>query len=209
MTGFQIPLALKIKATPPVLQFTHGELCHRAACWLRSRRCEPVFADVHRTNHVGSCAEHPDAIGWSSSCKHHEGSTVIECKTSVGDFLADRVKYWRWRRPPTGDEQIDRLYSGLIPNSRGIRQLEADGYIRCQVPSMGNFRYFLSEQGIITPELIQKHRPDHGLLHIRGRRIQVVITAPERDAATVDLASEIRYLRFAIINGKCPIGGGI
>ena len=201
-TTFQIPLALRVKPAKPVLQFSHGDLCHRAACWLRGRRCEPVFADVHRTNHVGSCAEHPDAIGWSSSYKHY-GSIVIECKTSVSDFLADRLKYWRWFRPRTGDERIDMLYSIGLPNSRGIRRLEADGYIRSEVPSMGNFRYFLSEPGIVTSEMVRKHRPDHGLLHIRGRRIQVVIDAPKRE--TVDLASEVRYLRFAIINGKCPI----
>jgi len=71
---------------------SHAELVERAMNWLASRRCAPIF------NNCASCAEIPDAIGWSSSYKHR-GSLVIECKASRSDFYADKKKRFRWKAP--------------------------------------------------------------------------------------------------------------
>lgn len=55
----------------------------RAAKWLaNTRRCGVVFAEF--STYAG---EIPDAIGWT-----HMASTLIECKTSRTDFMADRKK---------------------------------------------------------------------------------------------------------------------
>lgn len=142
---------------------THNELCLRAVQWLRgTRRCNPVYS----LN--ASCAEIPDAIGWSSTYGWR-GSTVIECKTSIADFYADQRKRFRW---------------GL----------------KTEVSRMGDYRFYLCEPGIITPELVANKAPDHGLIYRYGHAMKIVIPAPRRE--TVDKDSEIRYLRFAIINGK-------
>ena len=69
---------------------------------------------------------------------------------------------------------------------------------------MGDFRYFMCEDpNIISIADIVKHAPDHGLLFVQGRRVHVVMEAPRREE-NVDHPSEIRYLRFAIINRKDP-----
>jgi len=166
----------------------HEELCDRARRWLRgTRKCEPVFSGI------GSCAEIPDAIGWSS-CYAWRGSTVIECKTSRSDFYSDRNKYLEYREADHGLS---------FPVSR-IRAAEAEalGYKLHQLPSMGDFRFYMCDPGIITVDLVEKVAPDHGLLYVGGPRVRVVRPAPRRDS--VDKDSEIRYLRFAIVNKKRP-----
>ena len=65
---------------------------------------------------------------------------------------------------------------------------------------MGDYRFYLCEPGIITAELVADKSPDHGLIYRHGHAMKIVIPAPRRE--TVDKDSEIRYLRFAIINGK-------
>ena len=73
---------------------THDELVQRAVRWLKSPNghmpyrcgCYPVFGEK-----VCSCiSESPDAVGWTTS-----GSVLIECKTSRGDFLTDKRKWFR------------------------------------------------------------------------------------------------------------------
>ena len=69
---------------------------------------------------------------------------------------------------------------------------------------MGDFRFFMCEPGVLTPMLIEKYCPDHGLIHLLGmRKLKVIIQAPRR--TLVDKDAEIRYLRFAIINNKSPV----
>lgn len=64
----------------------HKEAVRRMAQWLRnSRGHSVVFAEF-----VASIDEHPDVIGW----KYGE-STLIECKVSRADFLADKDKTFR------------------------------------------------------------------------------------------------------------------
>jgi hypothetical protein len=73
---------------------------------------------------------------------------------------------------------------------------------------MGDFRFFMCEPDILTVDLVTKHAPDHGLIYADGRRrLKIVLPAIRREAAMIDKDSEIRYLRFAIINAKKPERG--
>lgn len=167
--------------------YTHDALCLRAAQWLSgTMRCNPVFRDC------ASCSEIPDAIGWSSGYKHR-GSIVVECKTSTADFIADKKKRFVY----------DHNEHGLTFSAHRFSEKEAaeSGYEKREVLSMGDYRYFAcADPEVITVQSIEKHAPDHGLLHFQGRRVRVVIPAPRRER--VDYPLEIRYLRFAIINNK-------
>ena len=82
---------------------THAELVERAVRWLRNSavvfdcanprlrrkraRCKIVFAEHH-----SFATEIPDVIGWFAGGKH---SVLIEAKTSLTDFGADRRKKFR------------------------------------------------------------------------------------------------------------------
>jgi hypothetical protein len=171
---------------------THEELCERARRWLHgTRRCNPVFSNL------ASCGEVPDAIGWASAYKWY-GSTVIECKTSVSDFYADKKKRIGYKRP----DQSYVPYGGRRLATSVAKSL---GYIEIEVPLMGDYRFYFCEPDVITEQLVAEHMPDHGLLWLDGRSIRVMRPAPKREM--VDKISEVRYLRFAIINQKVPYGG--
>jgi hypothetical protein len=165
---------------------THSELCDRALRWLRgTRHCQPVF------NNVASCSEIPDAIGWSSSYKHR-GSTVVECKSSRSDFYADKKKRIAWRDP-----RFNFLYSGRRMSQE---QATAGGYTKEEYSLMGDYRFYLCLPGVVVPEMLGEHAPNHGLLWLEGSRVRIVHDAPRRE--DVNYPAEIRYLRFAIINRK-------
>ena len=167
------------------MRLSHAELCIRAVRWLRNtRRCNPVFSGN------ASCTEIPDAIGWSA-----HGSIVVECKTSILDFYADEEKYIRYTKPEWPNCR-------LRGNGRK-KQLEEAGYQKVVVPNMGDYRYFLCEPGIIEQAHMEKY-PGQGLLHIVGRRIKVILGAVQRESP--NLRGELRYLRFAIVNGYCHKG---
>lgn len=160
---------------------THDELCERALRWLSgTKRCNPVYS------RCASCSEIPDAIGWSSA-----GSIVIECKTSVSDFYADKKKRKAYIHPDFRFRTFDRVWPEQKDNFREV-----------ELPLMGDYRFYLCEPGILTPEMIAKHAPDHGLVFKDGRKMRVILSAPLRTNVNKD--AEIRYLRFAIINGKMP-----
>jgi hypothetical protein len=65
---------------------------------------------------------------------------------------------------------------------------------------MGDFRFYFCLPELLSCELIEEKAPDHGLIYLDGRRVRIVRSAPRR--TLVDKDSEIRYLRFAIINAK-------
>jgi hypothetical protein len=69
----------------------HSALIPVAAAWLRKKGCVVVITDM---THGGP--ETADAIGWKGTY-----ATVIECKASRSDFLADRKKDFR-RKPERG-----------------------------------------------------------------------------------------------------------
>lgn len=150
----------------------------------------PVF------DNIASCSEIPDAIGWSSVMQW-TGSTVVECKTSVADFYADKAKYFQWRHKQHGWRYRGRFKDG-----------EAQLYEKVFLPRMGNYRYFMCEAGLIEESLVLSQAPDHGLLWCKGRTVRVIVPAPLRLQDITDFESEIRYLRFAIINQKKPYQPG-
>lgn len=107
---------------------THAELVAAASRWLQ-KKCAVVITEIATTG------EEPDAIGWQGS-----HSTLIECKASRSDFLADRRKAFR-SQPSRGIGQ-HRYYlapRGVIENADlfdGWGLLEYDGErVRCVLES--------------------------------------------------------------------------
>jgi hypothetical protein len=67
---------------------THDELVGRAIKWLRNPSRGRGACGVAVPELVSFCSESPDAIGWVNGGV----STMIECKVSRSDFLADQKK---------------------------------------------------------------------------------------------------------------------
>ena len=173
------------------MSLSHEHLCERARRWLSgTRRCDPVFSGI------ASCAEIPDAIGWSSRYGWY-GSTVVECKTSRSDFYADKRKYQYYQH----SEDLEGIGVRHSVDRMDAEFAVENGYVLKDSGRMGDFRFFMCEIGILPVELVDRNAPDHGLLYVDGRSVRVIRPAP-RMVALVDKDAEIRYLRFAIINGK-------
>lgn len=86
---------------------THAELVVLAARWLRgTRKCSLVATE----RNVPKAFEAPDAIGWTPDGL----SVLVECKTSVGDFYADRRKPTRCGAPAMGRERWYLSQDGLL-----------------------------------------------------------------------------------------------
>jgi hypothetical protein len=49
---------------------------------------------------------------------------------------------------------------------------------------IGRERYYMAPKGVLSAELVRKHRPGWGLLEICGRRVRVVVKAIPFDHAT-------------------------
>lgn len=72
----------------PRIVLTHKQAVTRAALWLRNTHgCAIVMAE----RRVNGTTEQPDAVGWRGNGE----STLVECKVSRSDFLADRDKSFR------------------------------------------------------------------------------------------------------------------
>jgi hypothetical protein len=111
-----------------LLAEAHSALVDRAVRWLRNtQRCSIALAECG-----AGFGEIPDAIGWLPRGQ----SVVVECKTTVGDFYADRGKpsrrvdslaigQYRWFFTPGGLLKLD-----LIPEPWGLVELKSD---RCYV----------------------------------------------------------------------------
>jgi len=107
---------------------THSDLIERAAKWLRQGHAVVI------TEMGGS--EKADAIGFMA----YGGTTLIECKTSRADFLADQKKYCRrFAKNGIGSHRYYLTPLGLlsideIPNAWGL--LEVHGrQIHCLLKS--------------------------------------------------------------------------
>ncbi|OHE80695.1 MAG: hypothetical protein A2X76_01280 [Lysobacterales bacterium GWF1_69_6] len=106
----------------PVRVRTHASLCAIAARWLRRSHsagghgCQVAFTELQ------SDGENADAIGFRAvgSC---DGSVVVECKTTRGDFLADArspqrtepsagLGRWRYYLAPEGLIDVAELPPG-------------------------------------------------------------------------------------------------
>ena len=76
----------------PVPAITHAELVTRGFTYLKAyNTCSVVFRE-----RKASVSEEPDVIGFKGRF-----STLIECKASRSDFMADRKKFFR-QRPEQG-----------------------------------------------------------------------------------------------------------
>ncbi len=81
----------------------HQSLVESAARWLR-RKCSVVITELATTG------ETPDAIGW-----HGTHSTLVECKCSRADFLADKAKWFRReQRQGVGTERYYLTLPGIV-----------------------------------------------------------------------------------------------
>jgi hypothetical protein len=85
----------------------HEHLVSLAARWLRATRKCALVATERNARQAG---EAPDAIGWLP-----DGSSIlVECKTSLGDFYADRRKPSRTGAPAMGRERWYLTEDGLL-----------------------------------------------------------------------------------------------
>ena len=104
---------------------THKDLVELAAAWLHRNHVVVITEMAH------GAGEEPDAIGFTGYGK----STLVECKASRSDFLADRKKWFRqqphhglgrlrYMLAPDGVIAVEELPTGwglLKPTGRGVR----------------------------------------------------------------------------------------
>jgi len=85
---------------------THKQLVKKAESWLRNHKCCGIVI----TERATGIPETPDAIGFCCGC-----SCLIECKTSLSDFYADKKKSFR-QNPDggIGQERYFMVPKGLI-----------------------------------------------------------------------------------------------
>jgi len=108
-----------------VTAMTHSE-CVEAAARYMSKRCPVVLPEFFSHN-----AELPDVIAW-----RHDYSTVIECKASRGDFLADKKKHFRmYPEKGMGDYRYFCCPKGMIskdelPDGWGLLYVYPSGLVR-------------------------------------------------------------------------------
>lgn len=108
----------------------HVNLVQRSAAWLRSHSHSIVVTEL-----TTGGGEEPDAIGFNMWL-----STLIECKTSRSDFLADAKK--PWRRDPARGLGYFRYFccpKGLIdikelPENWGLLETSGNG-LRVKQPA--------------------------------------------------------------------------
>ncbi len=89
----------------------HDYLTARAVNWLKgSRRCVSILIEPLDTQGP----EIPDAIGWTNRGR----SIVVECKTTLSDFYADRRKAPRHRLGGLGCLRYYMTLPGLLRTAR-------------------------------------------------------------------------------------------
>lgn len=88
---------------------THFELVERAGKWLKNTfHCRVVLNELVAYTRYG---ESPDSIGWvNNKC------ILVECKTSVADFIADRKKIFRHGIRGMGHYRFYLAPEGLLNN---------------------------------------------------------------------------------------------
>lgn len=121
---------------------THAELVARAQRWLRNtRKHSPVLAEIGSSGY-----ECPDVIGWARGW-----STLVECKVSRSDFLADGAK--AFRRNPASGMGLFRWYA--IP----LDLFERSQVIPLDLPERWGLVAFGARGGRVlrTPEQFPQH----------------------------------------------------
>lgn len=115
-----------MEAKAPVRKLSHAKLVKHAERWLRTAaRCSVVMTEQTATGEV------PDAIGWKKT-----QSTLVECKISRADFLADSAKPWRCA-PEQGLGQYryylapeGMLSPAELPAGWGLLEVDGAGRVR-------------------------------------------------------------------------------
>lgn len=143
----------------------HATLVKKAVMWLGSSAgctaCGSEFTSW-------GCAESPDAIGWD----YLGNCTVIECKTSRSDFLADKKKLFRsGHQSGLGKYRYFMVPQGLvkpeeIPAGWGLIEIKPSGGAVRRSKSLTMIdRNILGENVILVqiarsirmPEYVEKH----------------------------------------------------
>ena len=106
-------------------QWTHKALVRRMAAWLKgTKRMTVVMAELATRN-----SETPDVIGWSNT-PAVALSTLIECKVSRADFLADgKKRFRRFEEHGMGDSRYVAVPKGLLtagdlPDGWGLLEVD-------------------------------------------------------------------------------------
>ena len=103
-------------------EWTHKMLVRRIATWLKWTKQNTVVMSELATRN----GETPDVIGWIGGAS----STLIECKVSRADFLADSKKWFRRdEERGMGDRRYIAAPKGLlrpdeIPNGWGLLEVD-------------------------------------------------------------------------------------
>lgn len=150
------------------LRITHQLLVQIAYKWVLRNGCGVAFREFRSYACNG---EFPDVIGFSSGGH----STLIECKATRSDFLADRKKSFRiTSQLGMGSYRFFCAPDGLmlaadLPNGWGLIEVDAKGTPWCRVnPWKGwekreqrNEKNWKAEHGLMYSALRR--------LHLRGR----------------------------------------
>jgi len=147
---------------------THAALVQRAARWLAKTRKSVVVV----TECSAFCANLvPDALGWTA----RGASTLVECKTSISDFYADRGKPSHRSGRLVGRERYYLTPRGLlkpelVPDPWGL--LEVRGSIVriikpatvCETDMLHELAIILAETRRVASGWRKKYE-NHGLFH--------------------------------------------
>ena len=128
---------------------SHADLVFAGHQWLRFSvrpRCYVVLSEI-----ASAVQETPDVIGWASGF-----STLVECKTSRADFIADRKK--TFRRDPTRGMGYHRWYlteRGLlqpeeIPERWGLAELHGSRIFKKKKPEPFFERNWQNEMHLLS-----------------------------------------------------------
>ncbi|MEH6483081.1 MAG: adenylosuccinate synthase [Pseudomonas sp.] len=146
-----------------LIPMTHNDLCMIAVKWLKRTNgaggpgCHVAVSECRS----GWSGEIPDAIGFRAA-GHNDGSTVVECKTSRSDFLADKKKphrldgglgNWRYFMAPTGLISPDEL-----PRGWGLLEVNSRGHVK---PVAGLASFYQEGYGVVQDQTaLWRHHSD-------------------------------------------------
>lgn len=168
---------------------THDNLVALAARWLRStRKCSLVATE----RMAPTANEAPDAIGW----RWDGFSVLVECKTSLGDFYADRRKPTRrGLLPAMGQERWYLTPPGLLTG----RDLPV-GWGWAVVQHGRVYRLTPSVPRPADPEMLAAERPL--LLAIARRALQGIAAGVALEGLPVVLAEPGHQLQIEIATSE-------
>ncbi|KKL55972.1 hypothetical protein LCGC14_2250070 [marine sediment metagenome] len=137
--------------------YTHDELVEKAKIFLKRQHCVVI------TEMAGGSGEEADAIGWGSNGV----STLIECKASRADFIADKRKWFR-REPHRG--MAGRRY--YLTNKGIVKPADIPEYWGLIEPSGRGVK-------VILQPTHQPHSEQHGVQLLLSAIRRIGRNAPE------------------------------